>query len=64
MNSPNEERAQEVVRLMAIRWAKNKTMSISFKMCRGIEEERRRNPQETSLIDLRICPPRPKRKWI
>ena len=56
VNSPNGERAREVVRLMAFRWAKYKTMSRSFKMCRGIEEEQRRNPQETCLRGLRICP--------
>ena len=41
---------------MDFSWAKYKTMSISFKMCRGGEEEWRRNPQEIGLRDLRICP--------
>ena len=36
----------------------------TLKICRGIEKERRRNPQETGLRGLRICPLWTQRKHI
>ena len=56
MNFQNGERAQEAMRLLDFSWAKYKTMSRSFKMYKGGEEEWRMNPQETGLRDLKICP--------
>ena len=41
---------------MAFSWAKYKTLSRTFKMCIGGEEERRMNPHETCLRYLRIFP--------
>ena len=57
VNSLNGERAQEAKRLMDFSWAKYKTTSRSFQMCRVGEEERNMNSQEIGLRDLRICPP-------
>ena len=64
VNSLYYERAQEDVRLMDFKWAKYKTMNINLKICRGVEGEWRRNPQETSLRDLRIYTLQPQKKQI
>ena len=39
-------------------------MNINPKICRDVERERRRNPRETGLRDLRICPLWTHRKQI